>query len=177
MKLHTKFSFLVFAISALATAQEPKNLGPLPIQRLVCNSGYKVPECQQQIGVLRSTLALYPNQTRGEWTWVLVKSQDWKAIVQRLGGNTDSPAFSILEKRETFLEEALFAPVGSRQSELLRIWSIPLDRFLEVAVTHELGHVICEDLDEARAEAFGRLLREGKKPECDATPRKQVTSH
>jgi hypothetical protein len=177
VKLHSRFPLVVLAFSALATAQEPKNLGPLPIQRFVCNTGYKFPECQQQLGVLRSRLAPYPSQRLGEWTWVLVKSQDWKTIVQRLGGNSDSPAFTILERRETFLEEALFAPVGSRQSELLRIWSIPLDRFLDVAVTHELGHGICEDLDEARADAFGRLLREGKKPDCDATPRKQAKSH
>jgi len=133
---------------------------------MVCNTGYKISECRQQLSALRAALAPHPSQKLGPWTWVLVKSQDWKPIVQRMGGNAASPAFSVLEKRETFLEEALFVPVGSRQVELLRIWSIPVDKFLDIAITHELAHGICNDMNEARADAFGRLLREQKKAEC-----------
>jgi hypothetical protein len=175
VKLDSRLSILLLAFSILAAGQGAPSLDSPrtanPIQRLVCNTGYKISECQQQLGVLRAALAPYPSHRLGTWTWVLVKSQDWKPIVQRMGGNADSPAFSVMEKRETFLEEALFVPVGSRQVELLRIWSIPVDKFLDVAITHELGHGICHDLSEARADVFSRLLREHKEPECDTAHR------
>ena len=169
MKLNISFSIVVLTFSILAAGQETKSLDPPPaappVQHMFCNTGYKISDCQQQLSVLRAAIAPYAHRL-GTWTWVLVKSQDWKLILQRMRGNSDSPAFSVLEKRETFLEEALFVPVGSRQTELLRIWSIPLDEFLNVAITHELGHGICQDLNEARANVFSRLLREHKKPEC-----------
>jgi hypothetical protein len=44
----------------------------------------------------------------GDWTWILVQSRDWKPILRRVGRDPDSPALTILEKRQTFLEEALF---------------------------------------------------------------------
>ena len=135
-----------------------------------CNTGYKIQDCREQIKVLRSVLAAYPTEKLGTWTWVLVKSDDWQSIVQRMGRNTDSPAFSVLEKRETFLEEALFANSGTRRVQLLRVWSVPLDKFLDFAVTHELGHSICDELDEAKADAFGRVLRDRKIPECSTKP-------
>jgi len=137
-------------------------------QRFVCNTGYKVSECLQQLGTLKSALAPYGAEKLGTWTWVLVKSGDWKPIVQRLGGNTDSPAFTVLEKRQTFLEEALFVPAGGRGVELLRVWSVPLDKFLDFAITHELGHGMCNTTDEKQADTFGRLLREGENPGCQA---------
>jgi len=166
-----RFLGALLAFSSLAAGQQQDVDRPLAsktAERFVCNTGYKVPECVEQLTRLRSALVPYPTEKLGRWTWVLVKTEDWKSIVQRLGGNIDSPAFSVLEKRETFLEEALFKPAGSRQVELLRVWSVPLDKFLEVAITHELGHGICNELDEARADTFGRLLRDNKNPECPA---------
>jgi hypothetical protein len=163
------FSIVLLVFSSLAAGQQSDQpLASKPIQRFICNTGYKVPECLEQLSMLRSALVPYPTEKLGPWTWVLVKSDDWKSIVRRMGGNTDSPAFSVLANRETFLEEALFKPAGSRQAELLRVWSIPLGKFLEVAITHELGHGTCNELDEGRADTFGRLLRENKNPECPA---------
>lgn len=167
--------------SALAVADELKTKLPQsnhPVQRFVCNIGYKVRECGQQLALLRSALAPYHPDRLGKWTWILVRSEDWKPILQRLGGDPDSPAFSVLEKRETFFEEALFVLTAARSAELLRVWSIPLDQLLNVAVTHELGHDICMDVSEARADKFGRLLREGRNPECEIAPRREwIRSH
>src|SRR5262249_31017368 len=118
---------------------------------------------------LRAALDRYHAETVGPWTWVLVKSEDWKPIVQSFRGNTNSPAFTVLEKRETFLEEALFVQVPDRSIELLQTWSVPLDKLLSLAVTHELGHAMCHDLDEARADLFGRMLRSGSKGNCTGT--------
>jgi hypothetical protein len=158
-----------FVYVLLLTLTIPVSAATLPQpQRFVCNTGYKVSECLQQLASLKSALVPYNAEKLGAWTWVLVKSEDWKPIVRRLGGNTDSPAFTVLEKRQTFLEEALFVPVGGRQVELLRVWSVPLDKFLDFAITHELGHGICNTTDESRADTFGRLLREGKNPGCQA---------
>jgi hypothetical protein len=139
--------------------------------RMVCNTGYKVQECSQQLAVLRATLDHYHADRVGPWTWVLVKSEDWKRIVRDLHGNTDSPAFTLLDMRETFLEEALFVPLAGRSAELLQVWSVPLDKFLSLAVTHELGHAICSEPDEDRADRFGVLLRQGNEAKCfDAKP-------
>jgi hypothetical protein len=150
-------------------------------QRMVCNRGYKVQECSQQLAVLSATLDHYHGDRVSPWTWVLVKSEDWKRIVRSLHGNADSPAFTVLDLRETFLEEALFVPIAGRSAELLQVWSVPLDKFLSLAVTHELGHAICSESDEARADRFGALLRQGNEGKCfganpDAGPRYQVHS-
>jgi len=158
-----------FAYVFLLTLTIPVSAATLPQpQRFVCNTGYKVSECLQQLGTLKSALSSYGAEKIGAWTWVLVKSEDWKPMVGRLGGNTNSPAFTVLEKRQTFLEEALFVPAGGRGAELLRVWSVPLDKFLDFAITHELGHGMCNTTDERQAETFGRLLREGKTPGCQA---------
>jgi hypothetical protein len=131
-----------------------------------CNTGYRPRDCSKQIAVLRARLQhFYSGELHG-WTWILVSSEDWRPILLRVGKDPDSPAFSILEKRQTFLEEALFSPNGSRGAQLLRKWSLPLDRLLDLAITHELGHIVCNDTDERRADDYGRALRSGKTSVC-----------
>lgn len=142
------------------------NAEAIPKQRFVCNTGYSVPDCIRQISALRETLNPFNSERLGAWTWVLVKSADWKVILLSRGLNPDSPAFTVLQKRQTFLEEALFVWVPNRSAELLRFWSVPLDKLLELALTHELGHAICNLQDEHLADNFGKQLREGRNPEC-----------
>lgn len=45
---------------------------------------------------------------------------------------------------------------------------VPFDQFLDLAVTHELGHAMCGESDEIKAERFGRELRQGKMAVCSA---------
>lgn len=138
-----------------------------PTQRFVCNTGYSVQRCREQVAVLWSVLHKYPVQQLQGWTWVLVRSQDWKDIVVPRGLDPDSPAFTYLEKRETFIEEALLSPIEvSRRIELFEKWQLPFDRLLELAVTHELGHAICHERDERKADSYGESLRQGKTTVC-----------
>jgi len=44
------------------------------------------------------------------------------------------------------------------------------DALLDLAVTHELGHAICQDQDERRADDYGRGLREKKPVACGKGP-------
>ena len=103
----------------------------------------------------------------GEWTWVLVQSRDWKPILRRVGRDPDSPAFTILDKRQTFLEEALFRPNVDRSRILLEKYRVPLDQLLYVAITHELGHAICHEVDELKAIAYANQLRNTGRVLCE----------
>ena len=138
----------------------------LPGQVFHCHTGYSLPQCQRDILQLKRVLARYPMQALGHWTWVLVRSQDWKPISRMLRLNPESPAFTALELRETFLEEALFVHDPERTAELMLEWSSSMPKLLELAVTHELGHAFCEEANEAVADRFGEDLRKGLEPRC-----------
>jgi len=102
----------------------------------------------------------------GQWRWVLVRSEDWGPILRRVGRDADSPAFTVLENRATFLEEALFVAVPGRDHTLLEKWRIPPSELLEYAVAHELGHAVCSERDERQASAYGRELIDSSAIQC-----------
>ena len=139
------------------------------LQHFVCNTGYTLQRCHQDMAVLRKVLKKYPASQLGEWTWVLVRSADWKAIVEPRGLNPDSPAFTYYAGRETFFEEALVTAVPARSSVLLVAWGMSIPDLLEFAVTHELGHALCNEKNEAKAERVADLLRVGAPPSCSST--------
>jgi hypothetical protein len=163
---------VVLAFAFVANAANCQSSGPSPRSasggqpHFVCNTGYSVELCRRQMDVLRGVLGRYPSGALGEWTWVLVRSGDWKPIKRRLRLDPDSPAFSFLPRRETFIEEALVAPVPGRSAELIVHWSSSIDDLLTLAVTHELGHALCNEQDEHKADAYGRSLRTGRLPDC-----------
>lgn len=140
-----------------------------PLQRFVCNTGYTMEKCNKDIAVLRTTLAKYPTAQLGNWTWILVRSDDWKAIVLPRGLDPDSPAFTFYAKRETFIEEALVTQVPVRGRELLLRWSMSIRDLLDFAISHELGHALCNEKDEWNANRVGQLLRDGKAPSCEGS--------
>jgi len=135
-------------------------------QEFHCHTGYPLAQCKKDILQLKSVLTRYPIEALGRWTWVLVRSDDWKPISRMLRLNPDSPAFTALEPRETFVEEALFLHHPERTSELMREWQRSMPALLELAVSHELGHAICEEPNEATADRFGEDLRKGQTPRC-----------
>ncbi|HEY6263975.1 MAG TPA: hypothetical protein VIW93_04165 [Candidatus Acidoferrum sp.] len=135
-------------------------------QHFVCNTGYTPEKCHADVAVLRLTLANYPMVELGDWTWILVRSEDWKALIQPRGFTMATPAFTYYAKRETFIEEALVTEVPARSRELLLKWNMSRRDLLEFAITHELGHVFCNDKDESNANRVGQLLKEGKTPSC-----------
>jgi|SRR5215469_17785557 len=143
-----------------------KSPATLAGQEFHCHTGYSLPQCQKDILQLKRVLTRYPIEALGPWTWVLVRSQDWKPISRMLRLNPDSPAFTALEPRETFLEEALFVHDPERTAELMREWRSSMPELLELAVTHELGHALCQQASEAVAVRFGQDLRNGLEPRC-----------
>jgi hypothetical protein len=137
-----------------------------PDQRFVCNTGYTAEECRQDLAVLRKALENYPVAQLGNWTWILVRSGDWKPIQLARGLHADSPAFTYYEKRETFIEEALVREVPVRHRELLLKWNMSMRNLLDLAIGHELGHALCNDKDESSANRVGAQLRAGNSLSC-----------
>jgi hypothetical protein len=139
----------------------------LATQHFFCNTGYVQVACLQQIATLRTVVAKGPTETLGEWTWVLVRSQDWKPLMKMVGLHEDSPAFTCLEKRTTFVEEALVAKVsGGRSGELISTWHLGMTELLNLAVRHEMGHALCSTLDEDKAKHVVDLLEQNRALSC-----------
>jgi hypothetical protein len=145
-------------------------------QQFACAAPYTTADCEKQIVILQTILHRYRAENLGQWTWVLVHSEDWKPILERVHMDPNSPAFTILERRQTFFEDVLLVPKPSRQLELLPKWQAGFDQFLDLAVTHELGHALCNEPDERRADRFGKLLRQKQKPSCEGPPGRAANS-
>ncbi len=164
--------FLTFAVQLAASQTVPltnpsKENIPQPVpQHFVCNTGYTPQQCHEQMSVLRPQLDEYGAARVGDWTWILVKSDDWKQLQRQHKMDPDSPAFTVLDLRETFFEEALVSPVVVRRGELMKQWSLGIDDLLSLAVTHELGHAFCNEKNERKADAYGEQLRKGETVIC-----------
>src|ERR1700722_17885187 len=114
MKLKTCFGWvaihlLLVGIALPRVASATPREDRLATQHFFCNTGYTLDPCREQIAKLKIVVAKYPTEVLGEWTWVLVRSQDWKAQSRTLGLDPDSPAFTCLETPPTFIEEAWVA--------------------------------------------------------------------
>jgi hypothetical protein len=136
-------------------------------QRFACSVGITLEECRQEMVVLRKTLANYRASDLGEWTWVLVRSENWKLILLARGLNPGIPALTALDARTTFFEEALVSGPAGRVSELMDIWHAGRDSLLDLAVRHELGHALCTEQNEQRADRVARLLEQKKPVACE----------
>lgn len=137
--------------------------------RFFCTEKYPRQDCVRDVTTLLAILRRYPVADLGPWNFALVSSDEWKNVVTRLSGiPLSSPAFSILENRTTVLEGALFSPSGRRRAELIRIFGIVDRPLLEQAVAHELGHVLCGEINEARAAQNGQDLFAGRTLTCHA---------
>jgi len=162
--------------SLVAALPSPPHIGgepyrPTPLQKFVCNTGYSQKRCHEDMVVLRKALANYPGAQLGNWTWILVRSENWKAILLPRGMDPDSPAFTFYPKRETFIEEALVTQVPVRDGELLLKWNMDRMGLLDLAIRHELGHAICNDANERNADRVARLLEQRKPVSCEVTSR------
>ncbi len=160
-------------LSSMVTAlpSQPRTAGepylPTPAQKFVCNTGYSQAKCDDQVLVLRKALVNYPVAQLGNWTWILVRSEDWKAILRSRSLDPDSPAFTYYPKRETFFDEALVTRVPVRSPELLLKWNMDREGLLDLAIRHELGHALCNEPDERNAERVAKLLEQRKPVSCE----------
>jgi len=139
-----------------------------------CTQDYNRDDCLQHALELRQVLMKYPLERLGKWSFALVPSYKWKDLVRALGGSPDSPAFTIFEQRTTVMESSLFSATATRSGELLRVFGVAGEALLALTVSHELGHCVCQDHDERKAEDYGRELREGKISNCRRAPKRKT---
>jgi hypothetical protein len=144
------------------------------LQHFVCSRGYSVERCYEDVALLRKTLAKYPLPQIEEWTWILVRSKDWKAIVMPRGLDPDSPAFTFSAKRQTFIEEALVADVPWRRDELKARWHMQADELRDLVAAHELAHALCKDRSEIIANQQAERLQHGRSPSCELNPNQNI---
>ena len=181
-----KLSFLIAVLFAACAAQT-QTLHVVPAQlewtgqkinivQFFCTQDYNRDECHQHALELRRVLMTYPLERLGMWSFVLVPSYKWENLVHALRGSTHSPAFTVFEQHTTVMESSLFSATATRSAEFLQVFGLTGEALLELAVNHELGHRVCPDQDERKADDYGRELREGKIPDCGRTS-KRKTDH
>lgn len=167
--------FVVLLAAVFANAQEPKffpvqlrsdGLVPAAIH-FYCSQGYDPEECSRDTSALRTALTLYPVNELGSWSYYLVLPFQWKPVAVSHGGDGVSPAFSMLLGRATVLDRSLFSGTADRVREL-EVWSgIPYGpQLVAIALSHELGHALCQEKNERLANEHARELRDGKIPNC-----------
>ena len=168
---------LLIAVLFAAGAAQTQNLKMIAVRfpangstpnmiQFLCSQKYDRAECVKDATALRHATTPYPTQLLGAWSFVLVPADDWKTLVLSQGGDPVSPAFSMLEQRVTLLDSSLFSPSASRNKELLQRFSLMGSALVERVITHEMGHGICQEKNERRADDYGKELREGKTPDC-----------
>ncbi len=122
-----------------------------PRQHFTCNIGYTRQECNVATTALRTALARYEADSLQDWTWVLVRTVDWKQLLSDKGINPNDPAFSNLTKRVTVLDGSLLETKSIRGVELRMVWKMPVDDLLDFVIRHELAHALCNERAESSA--------------------------
>jgi hypothetical protein len=138
---------------------------PAAIQ-FFCTENYNRQDCQNDISRLRLTLARYPLERLGPWSFVLASSDEWVPLMARLRLPAQAPAFSALGKDMTVLDQSMFSGPVDRRAELSRLFGVSMPRLIDLAVSHELGHAFCKELDERKTAFFADSLRAGEAPAC-----------
>jgi hypothetical protein len=169
VKLKAHLGVLVFLVTALTSqtqiTSEPQR--PAPARHFVCNTGYTQEQCDQEMVVLRTALANYPAPDLGEWTWVLVRSEDWRLILLKRRLDPSIPAITDPAIRTSFFEEVLVRGSIGRMSELMAVWHMGRESLLDSAIRHELGHALCNNANEMNADRVARLLEQKKPILCE----------
>jgi hypothetical protein len=163
LRLLAPLAFLAFQFPAPGVVAVQTQVST---QHFVCNVGYTAQECQTSTAALRKALARYPVHELSKWTWVLVRTEDWKQILSVKGVDTNRPAFSYLAKRETFLDGSLVAGASIRGVELSMIWHMHVEDLLDLVIRHELAHALCNEPDELKAERAATALKNGMPLSC-----------
>jgi hypothetical protein len=143
-------------------------------QHFSCTVGYVVADCARQLAILRRLLDQYNAEELGEWHWVLVARAEWKPLLKTLDQGSIAPALTSFLDRQTLLDESLFSADAERARELLFNYRVPLQKLLNLAVTHELAHAACREPNEEPVERAADRLRHGLTLQCPVTA-KQAT--
>jgi hypothetical protein len=134
--------------------------------KFFCSVDYKQSECADDVRTLQRNLVRYRPAQLGDWSFALETTHEWTELVKRLGGPPESPALTILTRKLTLIDRSLFFATANRYAQLTRAFGVTGQDLIELAISHELGHAICADLDETHAQQYGRKLREGKRIDC-----------
>jgi hypothetical protein len=168
---------LCAACPSATAASRSAHVNSVVTQQFFCYAGLDHQECLKNVAKLRAQLVRYSADLPRYWRWVIVGSEDWRSVVLKLHVDRRSPAFTTIDARETFLDEALFLPKLARTDELARNLGVPIDQLLTLAVSHELGHAICHGGDEAIANRVSAQLRSGERIDCtnSLTPMEELS--
>ena len=93
-----------------------------PARHFVCDKGYTLKQCDEELVVLKKALAKYPIPELGEWTWVLVRSEHWRLTLLTQTLDPGIPALTEPAARATFFDDALVTGASGRMSELMTLW-------------------------------------------------------
>lgn len=137
-------------------------------QHFSCTVEYAPAKCIRDLQRLHRLLEQYNADGLGEWQWVVVSRSEWKPFCVKLRVDFLSPAVTSFLDRQALFDEALFDADPIRSAELVRKFGVPWKELLPLAVTHELGHAVCRDATEARAEFFAGELRQHRPGRCDS---------
>jgi hypothetical protein len=138
------------------------------VQHFICHRGFTAEQCRVRMVVLKRALDRYHADDLGEWSWVLVRTVDWKRILDIRGFGSDFPAFTYLPGKETFFDDALTTTESVRGIQLIEIWRMPIEELLDKAVRHELAHALCHEKDESKARIMEERLRSRAPEVCNA---------
>jgi hypothetical protein len=170
-------SSLLIATLCVVCAGQAQSLKVVPIQhdannrlpnsiQFFCTQDYDHQACQDDIAKLQRSLLRYPVKQLGQWSFVVASRSESIALQHRSNGSVETPAFTFLSHRTTILERDLFSAAADRRADLFRAYGVTGPALLELAISHELGHAICQEPDERRADDYGRELRGEKTPSC-----------
>jgi hypothetical protein len=178
---------VLFAVLFAAYAAQAQNLKVIAVRfpakgstpssiEFLCSQKYGRTKCVKDATALRQVMAPYPLQLLERWSFVLVPADDWKSLVRSQGGDPVTPAFSMLDQRATLLDSSLFGGFAIRNKELEERFGMIGPALLNLAISHEMGHGICQEKNERRADDYGKELRDGKTPHCGDTQGRKPSS-
>jgi len=175
-----KSRLLIFILSAACAAQT-QTVRAVPVHldaiasipnaiQFFCTHNYDSQACLKDSVVLRHALASYPLERLGAWSFLLVPADDWRTLMRGLHLNPVSPAFSNIDQHIIVLKSSLLTANPIRDKNLLRTFGVSVSVLLNLVVTHELAHSICQEGDERRVDDYARELRQTKTVDCTKTP-------
>lgn len=155
---------------------DPHNQNGLPGSiQFFCTEDYPHRACLDDVETLHQRLLRYPVEQLGQWVFVLATRNQSIAVQHLPDGSAETPAFTFINHRTTVMERDLFSATADRSSELVHAFGLAGSDLLELAISHELGHALCHEPDEHRADDYGRELRGGRIPSCSPSPGSSAT--
>jgi hypothetical protein len=172
-------SSLFIAVLFVFAAAHAQSLKVVPVQldaqnqnglpgsiQFFCTEDYPHRACMDDVETLHHSLQRYPVEQLGQWIFVLATRNQCIAVQHRPDRSAETPAFTFINHRTTVMERDLFSATADRSGELFRAFGLAGSALLELAISHELGHALCHEPDEHRADDYGRELRGGRILSC-----------